>query len=246
MDDPWANAWGEPAKPATDSQTVWPSNSVSSVQDSEADIGMPSWATGAGVQWAEPSEDQATLWHPTSPAKEWATSPYDNISLGKASSDELSQPDNSPTPEIVETTISSPPSSPESLQKVLEPAEDVDPYIRSPTPVSAPTPDPSSPDAFGTFETGLDADEADTDPWSQPVVVPTTEPSDVDTWASSWGTSEPQRHVKVADKQVDDEWEAAKRQKEKQDQHVVRLYLFYSSTLSDYSPASAYSSIDYS
>lgn len=227
MDDPWANAWGEPTKPAIDSQTLWPTTPVSNGQDSEADIGTPSWATGPGVQWAEPSEDQTTLWHPLLPGKEWNVSPYDTISLGQTSSDELSRPDLSPTPAHIEATASSP-SSPTSPQQVLEPtkpdSDGIEHHSRSSTPSFSITQDPGSPDAFGMFETGLDADETDVDPWlqsSQSVVLPASH--EIDTWVPSWGVSDPEIEVETAGKRID-EWEAAKHQKESQDRHVVRLY----------------------
>ncbi|RDB23538.1 hypothetical protein Hypma_009042 [Hypsizygus marmoreus] len=238
MDDPWANAWGEPAKPAINPQNTWvsPANPVLDAQDAEADLAMPSWATGAGVHWAEPSEDQATLWHPTSPTKEWITSPYDNISLGKASQDELSQVDDRTTsPEPDETTTSSSSSSPAAAHQSLGSTilDDIatNSNARSPTPTLASTPEPGSPDGFGTFETGLDVDEADVDPWSRSIVSPPSESPETSVWVPSWGTPDMEVAAQTEDKRVD-EWETAKLRKERQDKHVPPQVL--ASILSDF------------
>jgi hypothetical protein len=233
MDDPWANAWGEPAKTTIDSRTTWapstpsPSNDAA---DSEADIAMPSWAIGASVKWAEPSDTQDSLWNATLPSKEWASSPYDNISLGKASMDELAQSDHSPSPESSEPAPLSTPSSPESPFRPVEsqvPPSDGATASQPSSPAESspesPSP-PGSPDAFGTFETGLDNDEAGVDPWSYSVADPSSASLDPNAWdAPAWGASNSGGEVTSDDKRVD-EWEEAKRQKERQDRHVVRLY----------------------
>ncbi|KAF8075054.1 hypothetical protein FPV67DRAFT_1575347 [Lyophyllum atratum] len=230
MEDPWANAWGEPAKPADDHQTTWSHSSKPSLSglDAETDIAVPSWATGAGVQWSEPSDDQATLWHPNlPPAKEWVTSPYEDLPLGKSSSDSIHESDRSLSPVVPETTASSSAvslhASPQlGLEHILPTNDVVQSQIRSSTLVLAPASPPSSPDAFGTFETGLDADEDEVDPWAQSVVPPDTQTPNSqkeDVWVPSWGAPDNAAEAQQVDKPID-EWEVAKQQKERQDQHV--------------------------
>jgi hypothetical protein len=225
-EDPWANAWGEPAKSASlpPSTVAWPHKPHDDAHDPEADIAAPSWVTGAEIKWAEPSEDQATLWRPTSPAKVWATSPYEDIKLGTTSSDEIIQEPSTGEPEIIVTQddhssvatphVSTPPRSPspksvENESRLASPAP--------PSPVSLGS---ASPDGFGTFETGLDADDTDVDPWSKSVVpLDSFENATADPWTPSWGATDSTITETGAD--GPDEWEAAKRQKERQDQHVV-------------------------
>lgn len=232
MDDPWANAWGEPAKSTAEPHTLWAGSTFKTINDtsdldsSEADIGMPSWTTGAGIQWAEPSEHQASLWGTTLPPKEWAPSPYDSISLEKASAEALDHHDSSPSPEPKEP---SPPSSPEASSKTIDisifPLENemTIPQFRtsSPTsPHSPPTPIPDSPDAFGTFETGL-VDENDVDPWSHSIAPPGSAPVEASTWDPEWRTQSSEEGIEGGSRKID-EWEIAKQQKERQDRHVVR------------------------
>lgn len=231
MEDPWANAWGEPTKPDGGSRTTWvPSTTPSPtnvVQDSEIDIAMPSWATGAGVKWTEPSDAQDSLWDATLPSKEWAASPYDSISLAKGSVDEFTQPSDSPSPEPAEPSHLSIPSPPAPLFLSVEdePPENnatishpSSPTISSTKSVSP----PGSPDAFGTFETGLDNDEPNTDPWSHPGAVSDSASLNADAWGGpEWGASNSEMEISL-DKKPVDEWEEAKQQKEKQDRHVVR------------------------
>ncbi|KAG5721341.1 hypothetical protein E4T56_gene13004 [Termitomyces sp. T112] len=182
MDDPWANAWHEPAKRQP--------------SDAETDIALPSWSTGAAVSWAEPSTDQTSLWVPSEPAGTGWASPYDDIPLGQPSlsvsppvNHELPLPSTPPEP-------ASPKSTSESIQ---------DPEIR-----------PASPDAFGTFETVSKANEPDLDPWAVGSVVSPADTEQGDVWVPSWDASD---HEVKTESPVD-EWEEAKRQKARQDEHV--------------------------
>lgn len=221
MDDPWANAWGEPVKHTTESK--------SNHHDSEADLAAPSWVPGPGIQWSEPSGDQTTLWQPTSSGKEWITSPYESITFGKNSPDILDENPPTEEPEPVETA-----PVPSPVLTVTNPMlDEVTSNVHTSSPISA-SPVASeidNPDAFGTFETGADVDEADVDPWSRPSIsrdIDSTENLDTNAWAPSWGAQYSEaadRSVREPGKRVDsvDEWEAAKQQKAKQDQHVVRF-----------------------
>ncbi|KAG6865703.1 hypothetical protein C0991_012519 [Blastosporella zonata] len=198
MEDPWANAWGESQKP----NQTW----SHSTQDPETEIAIPSWGTGAAVNWAEPSLNQETLWHPSEPAKDQWASTYDDLPLGKP--DTVTVLDVPTSPQVPDTAVSSPVSPPASPEPTSETEE---PEIRS----SSPAPRPTSPDAFGTFETALE----DNDPWAAGSVASpdTAEPEDV--WVPSWGAPDSATEIKEAPGPVD-EWEEAKRQKARQDQHV--------------------------
>ena len=226
MDDPWANAWGEPAKQAS---TTWSQKIRDDDQEPEADIATPSWTTGAGIQWAEPSVGQATLWQPASP-KEWATSPYEDIKLGNPSS-----ADHFPTrgQEVLETGLNPSPVLNHAVPGSTTPQEPaIDLRATSPTLASPTTTDPESPDAFGTFETGLDSGVTSVDPWSESTAVESTESVESDPWTTPW-VSSTENATEGHGRQVD-EWEVAKRQKEKQDQHVVRCRcsrVFFSSDI---------------
>jgi hypothetical protein len=103
---------------------------------------------------------------------------------------------------------------------------------RSPTPVSTHSHPsvPGSPDAFGTFKTGLDAGEVGVHPWghSTDLSVPA---SGTDSWIPTWEEGKPKAEVQV-DNEPEDEWDAAKQRKERQDRHVVRRRLCFSYLLS--------------
>ncbi|KAG6817547.1 hypothetical protein H0H87_007515 [Tephrocybe sp. NHM501043] len=210
MEDPWANAWGEPAKP----KQSW-SHSAQSSTDAETDIAMPSWGSGSAANWSEPSPDQETLWQPSEPAKGWAST-YDDLPLGKP--DTVPVPDTPVSLQVPETTGSSPavsPSaSPEPTSEHAFPAQE--PEIESPSPA----PRSSSPDAYGTFESGLEAD----DPWAAASVASPDTAEQVNVWVPSWGAPDHESDKEEDPKPVD-EWEEAKRQKARQDQHVPPEFL---------------------
>jgi hypothetical protein len=227
MEDPWANAWGEPTKTQNVSQNTW-----THAQNPETDIALSSWATSnSDVKWSDPSDPQQTLWNSQLSVKEWNPSPYDAISAGQPSQVEFTQPDRSPSPIITAEEISSPPlSSPVMNMQSLEPSslpiDDESSITRPHSPI------PGSPDAFGTFETGLDADGAGMDPWGHSADLPVPASGEADAWVPTWGEDKPKVEVEV-DSELVDEWEAAKQRKEKQDRHVVRWHLCYSYIFSD-------------
>jgi hypothetical protein len=222
MEDPWANAWEEPTNSQSDSQNEWG-------QDPQIDIVTPSWPTSNGVKWTELPDVQQSLWNAHSSVKDWNPSPYDSTSLKVSSQVELTQSDRPPSPITAEEISSPQPSSLVLNGQSLESASlpDDEPPIarsRSLTPSSL-----GSPDAFGTFETGLDVDEAGVDPWGYSADLPVPGSSETD---PTWG--EDKYKVKVeGDNGPVDEWEAAKRSKERQDRHVVRSNLCHSLNTSD-------------
>lgn len=223
MDDPWANAWGEPTNSVlgATTTTTWPTSPVgtNSSDDQEADIGLPSWATGAGIQWTQSSIPETPLWDNPASVKAWDASPYDNIPIGQPSLDQSAQ----------SSSLESPGPKPSPPSPLPSPTDELpSPFSVSPIeqPYSPPTAIetesvPGSPDAFGTFETGLDVDETDVDPWSPPRTNLVS--ADSDTWGAPW---EPTPNFNTGIQETEksepvDEWEAAKQQKEIQDRHVV-------------------------
>lgn len=88
----------------------------------------------------------------------------------------------------------------------------------SPPPPSSPIP---SPDTFGGFETAAHISDDDTDDrWSSPSFAPDAQTDDA--WASAWAP-EP-APASETDDEPSDEWDTARQQKAKMDQHVVRKY----------------------
>lgn len=226
MDDPWGNAWADPTNPVHEEPKSpnlpsW-TKTVRS-DDQEADIGMPSWSTGAGIQWDEPSNHE-NLWTQSTDTQEaWKPSPYDHLPIGKGSSfpdpphiPELGLADESqpvsPIVPPVETQVipnaTMPPDSPSSPQT---------PKLATPSP-------PDTPDPFGTFESGLHVEgsleRTDDDPWA--LAGPTISQSEE--WSNaSWRVTEAHEEEirQTINEPLNDEWETARIQKEKQDSQIV-------------------------
>ncbi|KAF8661345.1 hypothetical protein AX16_001440 [Volvariella volvacea WC 439] len=242
MDDPWANAWGDPTKsyPAADpipssisNFSAWPkpSPSISSTEDHEADLAQPSWSTGAGVSWADQSDSHLSLWgSSTLPTAGWAVSSYETIPIGRVSSSQSEH--GLPLPPASSSTgqITGSPTSVSSPSPPPSPSLPPDPPVAAPTPpvdhgVSPPTipatplmssfPVPDSPDAFGTFEVAAQDDESRHEPWTPSQGLNADEFASSGAWGASWGSDSTK-----AQADQDDEWTAAKRLKEKQDRHV--------------------------
>ncbi|KAJ7746856.1 hypothetical protein DFH07DRAFT_1062821 [Mycena maculata] len=219
MDDPWANAWGEPT-----TATKLPSAPAFPPQEGEheEDITIPSWE--APVTWT----DDNSLWGSRSPAIDkflsWH-SPYDDLPLGKPSS-------SPPTvPEDAEVASEGDEEEQEQVEPEPEPEVEPEPQVafQPPTeppfepPISSsiifpPLSPPGSPDAFGTFESGLDDLPPTSDPWT-PAHVSFAPDSADSAWGPAWTPAdEPERDEELPP--VVDEWEAAKQQKVMQDRHV--------------------------
>jgi len=226
MDDLWGNAWGSPDDvKGNDSKITIPWSTSEKLRDDdlqEDDLAMPSWSTGQGIQWDEPSDTQSPLWssaHHTT--HDWSSEhPYGGISLGHPS---FTEP--SPGKEIVvEPSLESKPqpSSPSSLpaqsHDITPPSlsREVSPTPRS---SSAPSPEPSppsSPDAFGTFTVGTEHSDA---------ALTTTGGSlggqlDDNEWSSAWGSVEKELDEDDA-QHAGDEWESAKLRQLEMDRKVV-------------------------
>lgn len=220
MDDPWANAWGEPEKPVigqvVPSEVSWadPTTRIIPHDDQEADI---SWPSGADFRWSDNSTTDGSLWNsePTlTTAWEPPRSPYEGISLGKL-----------PTPDLEATSSTSPKTQSSPIPNVhdLDAAElsENKSYTEPPTPTSRPltprsiSPAPDSPDAFGTFEA---APESGEESWSASGPTLAIPSADGDPWGAAWETAD--SPVSTPADEPADEWEVARKIKERQDRHL--------------------------
>ncbi|KAG6826559.1 hypothetical protein H0H92_015313 [Tricholoma furcatifolium] len=159
----------------------------------------------------KPTDDEADISEPswsTGPAVVWSEPSQDQSTLWHTS-----EPTSQGWADV--SKHSSPSTSP-PLVSPKPPPEQLEPEIRSPTPTSR----PPSPDAFGTFETGShNASETDLDPWAaQSSVAPDVVEQDR-VWTDSWGPADDVAQDHTSNEPVD-EWEQAKRQKARQDEHV--------------------------
>ena len=223
-DDLFQNAWSETTNPIPDTlkqdtKPSWSPNKLNSSFGEEADLAAPSWATGTGIHWNEPSGSPGFSWSQAEPDLAWGSSVYEGITLGKTPDeqkpasdiipvvegeedqeqcyDELPQepaPERMPTPD--RTTPSPPPAS------VLPDSHETAPELAA----------PPSPDGFGSFEVGM-IDEVTKSPGFAVNGV------EDDPWgAAAW--TEPKEEA--VDEPLD-EWERARQEKLKQDRRVVSV-----------------------
>ncbi|KAJ7257969.1 hypothetical protein B0H12DRAFT_1232519 [Mycena haematopus] len=228
MDDPWANAWGEPA--TTSKLPPAPAFPAAHTVADEEDITIPSWESQPS--WSD-GNNSNSLWGARSPALDkfpsWH-SPYDDLPLGKSStslpeatelpSGEEEDEEEEPEPEPEAEPSSEPASEIESVPE--SPVESAfEPPVASPVlPPNSPFPPnspPGSPDAFGTFESGLDDLPAASDPWAPSHGVSVTDSAAA--WGAAWEPSDVEERADQVPAVVD-EWEAAKQQKALRDKHV--------------------------
>ena len=236
MDDLYGNAWGDPVKdypsnPAHPSPT-WnaqpPSpEPPSPVEDNQSeghanddenedpttepqfrnDAPETSWTTDT-VPWpaGEDQDQYYSTWAPTSPANVWSSTAQPQTPTVPT-----------PTPPGDVASESPPPASPILLEEPkeghpmpLEQAQDTPVQSRSP-----------SPDQFGTFESG-NADATipgEGAGWGSPKYSSFDDAVDSsDAWGQQAATKERDTGAEAAD-----EWEAARRMKEKLDRRVVRM-----------------------
>lgn len=219
MDELYGNAWGDSSDLAEELQspkTPWTS-SKPKAHDDEADLAAPSWSTGVDIRWNEPSDEAGGFgWSADEPDLAWAPETvHRDIQIQRTASsepepeDEVSLPTSNESEAEEEKHIK---PNPLGLLGVEDarPSSTVDEEytLRSSTPPSR----SSSPDGFGTFETG--ADEV-----SKPLSS-TLDIEDED-WSSPWvGTAPPEEEDEEEANKVD-EWEAARRQKEQLDRKIV-------------------------
>ena len=213
MDDPWANAWGEPSKA---SSSNWSAPSVSTIHgDHEDDISTRSWSVEPMTHWDEASLAEASLWR-NEPSSSWqpTDSTLDTIPLSTVPA-QLPQFPTSSSEETEKSSSSDnspPPSSPISETPSLSPSLSPKPPHISRT---------ATPDAFGTFKGADEFEEPTDESWKPTLSLPS---ADVDTWSPSWGESNELNSVNPPGtaEALEIAWETAKQQKERQDRHVVR------------------------
>lgn len=217
MDDPWANAWGEPSKPtfSQPSSSNWSAPSVSTIHgDHEDDISTRSWSVEPTTHWDEPNVTEALWSNKLSSTWQPAPSTFDTIPLSTVSIPALQF--HTSTSEEAEKSLASslsidspPPSSPISETSV---SLSLSPKLLHPS-------RPTTPDVFGTFKGAESAHES----WSPAKPTFSLPSADADAWGPSW--SESNDSVSAEDpgtaEELDNAWETAKQQKERQDRHVV-------------------------
>ena len=226
MDDLYDNAWGETSRPATQSSdfaspsvATWSTPKLAVPLDEDVELAPPSWSTGPDIHWNERTDDaQGFAWSGTDPDLAWGASTYAHAQTD--SGYETADP-----PTVAEES-----ELPTQMDEVT-PVDDEIPAVtddlsihRSPSPPSArqdasqddilsPDVRPPSPetDAFGTFET------ATFDTVSKHHNSDVVPDMDADAWGTPW-VAEQETEDKSAPV---DEWEIARRQKEKLDKKIV-------------------------
>lgn len=234
MDDLWGNAWGSPDDLKDEGKlttTTWsPSEKSRNDDPQEDDLSMPSWSTGPGIQWDEPSNIQSSLWsnvHHTT--QDWSLeNPYADIPLGTSRPPELPNEKDTVGEPAVGPQSHSLPSSPPALRDDIHPPSPSvgldDEVSHSPTPPSTPSPEPSpssSPDAFGTFTVGTEHSDATPFPT---IRSPIGGGLDDNEWNSPWGGMPKDADTGSAEG-PSDEWESAKLRQLEMDRRVVSGFI---------------------
>lgn len=233
MEDPWANAWGEPSKPtlSESSSSNWSAPSVSTIHgDHEDDISTPSWSVEPTTHWDEPSVTETSLWSNEVPST-WqpVRSTFDTIPLSTGSVPLPLFPTS--TSEQPENAMASSSSSPSDRNS---PPGSPIPETSPPKPTPLQLSRPATPDAFGTFKSADEFEETAHESWSPAKPTFSLPSADADAWGPSWDESNQSNSTKeprTAD-ELNNAWETAKQRKENQDRHVVRtvyrpeLYVF--------------------
>ncbi|KAH9888850.1 hypothetical protein C8Q73DRAFT_793852 [Cubamyces lactineus] len=225
-DDLFQNAWSEttntiPDTLKQDTKPPWSPNKLNSSFGEEADLAAPSWATGTGIRWDEPSGSPGFSWSQAEPDMAWGSSVYEGITLGKAPDEEKPSAD-----------IASAVEDEEDEEKCYDELPQEPATARTPTPGRAtPSPPPApvlpdpleiapelaappSPDGFGSFEVGVVDEVAKSPSFALSGV-------EDDPWgATAWTESKEE----VADEPLD-EWERARQEKLKQDRRVPPEFL---------------------
>ncbi|KZT10051.1 uncharacterized protein LAESUDRAFT_810336 [Laetiporus sulphureus 93-53] len=239
MDDLYRNAWSDQAermlpdvKPAL-SSTSWLSPTLA-LSEEEADLATPSWSTGTGIHWNEPSENSGISWTQTDTDAGWGASTYEGIQLGGPAEREESPPpstaeaDAETQAEIQaqaeteteiekrETTVSIPQSPKVSAVSDVEPSSPHSPaeIQLPPSVVSSPAFGtlslPPDQDGFGTFASAISPDE-------ETALALEESEINADAWGSAWAT---RTDAAESTEEPVDEWETARRLRAKQDRRV--------------------------
>jgi hypothetical protein len=234
MDDLWGNAWGSPDDLKDDGKittSTWSISEKSRNNEQEADLSMPSWSTGPGIQWDEPSNIQSSLWsnvHHTQdlpPENEYA-----DIPLGSSRPPDSPGDKNSTGELAVESESHSSPSSPPAPSDDIHapsPLRGLDEEVsHSPVTSPAPSPEPSppsSPDAFGTFTVGTEYSDATHFPAFRSSVGGQLDDNE---WDSPWRSVPKDPETGGSHHATDtDEWESAKLRQLEMDRIVVSSFI---------------------
>ncbi|KAI0091730.1 hypothetical protein BDY19DRAFT_931939 [Irpex rosettiformis] len=232
MDDLYGNAWGDSADVAGDihlPHTTWTASKLPT-HNEEADLAAPSWSTGSGIQWNAPSQDtRGFRWSANDPDLAWTS----DTTLQDTSIQSSDVPEDAETPSIHPSQDSGvereEQAEDEAKIEHIEPQDDYAP-VSSPIvastsfvsseldsslkpPLSSPSfSRSSSPDGFGTFETGFESTSRTVPEKLSPGIA------DEENWGSPWVGTE-QEEDAIDSKPVD-EWEVARQQKEQLDRKI--------------------------
>ena len=227
MDELYNNAWGDPSDSFNDENDASASHRawvppVLPTQHEEADLAAPSWSTGADIKWNEPSEHHGGFtWTSAEPDLAWGTSTYEDITLGKA---EAAPVPDQPAITVSEQEASVADEGAEHSTPELSLADSLGSVDRhsSPHSVSEHNSRSVSPDndGFGTFEDALIADAAPQSSKFSPAFE-----DEGETWGSPWAAAPAEEEDEEAEPA--DEWEIARRNKERMDRVVVCHLLHY-------------------
>ncbi|KAK0488923.1 hypothetical protein IW261DRAFT_1442297 [Armillaria novae-zelandiae] len=214
MDNPWANAWGDDTRPHHSSPptTSWSVPATLNNDHEEADIGIPSWSSNA-LQWNEPT---TSLWEEKSNSESVVTSNDQDTLI-----ESTAEPDLGLSTEDVPSSPESPQDSPVASGELeigafTPPSLTLPAFREESTEDTRPESRPGSPDAFGTFETGLRMDNVEADPWtpSKPSFSDLSDSAST-SWETNWAPTD-----NSSDTERVDEWEVAKQEKARRDMHV--------------------------
>lgn len=185
-----------------------------SAHDNEADLAAPSWSTGAGIHWDEPSKESPEFkWSANDTDLAWTSdSVYHDIQIQRDASHEPETEDGRSLPVSSDSAEEMKEASSRGIDYSRPTSLVLDDHVA--VGPSTPPPRSPSPDGFGTFETGLEGQDS--------AVFPSSLSQDAeDDWASPWmGTASTEEREDARA----DEWETAKRQKEQLDKKIVRVF----------------------
>lgn len=259
MDDLWGNAWSQPDERQQQEHdislksTTNPNKSIdtssswklptSLKNEEEADVGLPSWSTGA-VNWTEPS-GHAPLWgssvgldSPDLDGQPWGGSSVNfvpPISFDRDSNELNESQRDHDVDEVHEEQKVVVGESVESATPVRSPVLDIpdSPPASTPDEQSLATDEktidsqvpktPDSPDGFGTFESGAATSRSrpvsivEDEAWTPAKL--TFDGPEEDAWATAWKSADANQPAAEAPK---DEWEIAREVKLRRDRTVVR------------------------
>ncbi|KAF8909336.1 hypothetical protein CPB84DRAFT_1843132 [Gymnopilus junonius] len=237
MEDPWANAWGEPSKSTVSDSSIlvsgsstWAAPSVSAIHgDHEDDLSTSSWSVPATPHWSDTDAVETSIWtNDVSSAWAPASSTFDRISLGNDFPSEsetqfsTSPPENahdSPSPIIHSISFEREDDPTPALSSIKQP----DTAPRTPLPPTLVLDDEI--EAFGTFETGEVVERSEE--WIPPRSNFNLPSAEVAALAPRWdypaSAATDATHDTIKD--LDDAWERARQEKENQDRYVPRELL---------------------